>query len=104
LSAWRIEPDGLLLQVRVTPKGGRDDILGLRVTGDGRFHLAVKIAAPPRDGAANEALRRLIANELGLSRSAVTIIAGEQSREKRLKLSGDPVAILTTLKTMGFDE
>jgi uncharacterized protein YggU (UPF0235/DUF167 family) len=49
----------------------------------------VKVAAPPQDGAANQALRRLLANALGLNRSAVTIIAGEQSREKRLKLAGD---------------
>ena len=104
MSAWQVEADGLLLHVRVTPKGGRDAVIGLRTASDGRMHIAVKIAAPPQDGAANEALRRLIAREVGLSRSAVTIVAGEQSREKRLKLAGDPVAILAKLKTMGFDE
>ena len=104
MSAWQAEAEGLLLHVRVTPKGGRNTILGVRVASDGRAHLAVKVTAPPEAGAANEALRRLIANELNLGRSAVTIIAGEQSREKRLKLAGDPVAILAKLKTMGFDQ
>jgi len=104
LAAWRAEPDGVLLHVRVTPKGGRDEILGLRDTADGRRYLAVKVAAPPEDGAANDALRRLIARAAGLGRGAVTIVAGEQAREKRLKLAGDPVAILASFETIGIRE
>jgi uncharacterized protein YggU (UPF0235/DUF167 family) len=64
----------------------------------------VKVAAPPEDGAANEALRWLIAGAAGLARSAVTIVAGEQAREKRLKLAGDPVAILASLQRIGITE
>ena len=97
-------PDGLILSVRVTPKGGRDTIIGPREASDGQRHLAVKIAAPPADGAANEALRRLIANAVGIGRSAVTILSGEQAREKRLKLAGDPVALLARLRATGIDE
>lgn len=98
MTAWRIQPDGLILHVRVTPKAGRDQIIGVREANDGKAHLAVKIAAPPEDGAANESLRRLIAKTAGLTRTAVTIVAGEQAREKRLKLAGDPVAILAKFK------
>jgi uncharacterized protein (TIGR00251 family) len=90
--------------VRVTPKGGRDEIIGVRETSDGRHHLAVKIASPPENGAANEALRRLIADAAGLGRSAITIVAGAQAREKRLKLTGDPVAILASLQRIGITE
>jgi uncharacterized protein len=88
----------------VTPKGGRDAIIGPRDTSDGQRHLAVKIAAPPADGAANESLRRLFANAAGIGRSAVTILSGEQAREKRLKLAGDPVAILAKLRAIGIEE
>ncbi len=103
MAAWRIEPDGLILHVRVTPKAGRDQIAGVREAGDGKVHLAVKVAAPPEDGKANEALRRLIAKTAGLAGGAVTIEAGGQSREKRLKLAGDPVAILAKLRASGID-
>lgn len=103
MAAWRIEPDGLILHVRVTPKAGRDQIVGVREAADGKTHLAVRIAAAPEDGAANEALRRLIAKAAGLGRSAVTIVAGEQAREKRLKLAGDAVAVLAKFKASGID-
>jgi len=104
LNVWQAKPDGLLLHVRVTPRGGRDEITGIRAASDGMSHLAVKVSAPPEDGAANEALRHLIAKAAGLSRSAVTIITGEQSRQKRLKLVGDPVAILAKLKITERDQ
>ena len=88
----------------MTPKGGRDTIIGRRETGDGQRHLAIKVAAPPADGAANESVRRLLANAVGIGRSAVTILSGEQAREKRLKLAGDPVALLARLRATGIDE
>lgn len=87
----------------MTPKAGRDEIVGVRAAGDGRSHLAVRIAAPPEDGAANAALLRLIAKAAGLARRAVTIATGEQAREKRLKLTGDPVAILANLRALEID-
>ena len=89
------------LHVRVTPKGGRNAITGLWTASDGRHYLAVKVAVPPQDGAANEAVKRLIAKAAGLPRSAVTILAGEQSREKKLGLEGDTDALLAWLETMG---
>lgn len=88
----------------MTPKGGRDAIVGPRETSDGQHHLAVKVAAPPADGAANESVRRLLADATGIGRSAVTILSGERAREKRLKLAGDPVAILARLRAMGIEE
>ena len=103
MAGWRIEPDGLILHVRVTPKAGRDQIVGMREASDGKTHLAIKIAAPPEDGAANEALLRLIAKIAGLGRGSVTIVAGAQAREKRLKLAGDPVAVLAKFKALGID-
>lgn len=88
----------------MTPKAGRNQIVGVRQAGDGKPSLVVKIAAPPEDGAANEALRRLIAKAAGIGRTSVTIVAGEQAREKRLKLVGDPLAILANLAPTGIEE
>jgi len=102
LTAWRIEADGLILHVRLTPKSGRDEIAGLGSANEGRSNLLVRVTAPPENGAANAALRKLIAKAAGLSQGAVNIIAGERAREKRLKLTVDPVAILARLSAAGI--
>jgi uncharacterized protein YggU (UPF0235/DUF167 family) len=60
--------------------------------------LAVRLAAPPADGAANEALIRLIAKALGVARRDVTLESGASSRLKRLHISGDPASLAATLQ------
>ena len=100
-AAWEAVADGVLLHVRVTPKGGRDSIDGVWTASDGRRYLAVRVSAPPQDGAATEAVRRLIAKQAGLPRSAVTVEAGELAREKRLRLTGDAARLTAWLETTG---
>jgi hypothetical protein len=70
--------------VRLTPRGGRDAVDG--AAADGR--VRIRVAAPPAEGAANRALLRLIAAELGVPGSAVAIEAGLASRTKRVRVSG----------------
>jgi uncharacterized protein len=82
-SPWSAVAGGTLLTVRVTPRAGRTAIAGL---GDGR--VLVRLAAPPVDGAANDALLALFARRLGLPRSAVTIVRGLRSREKQVRIDG----------------
>lgn len=84
------EKSGIILHVRVKPKGGSNAVIGMRTGSDGKRHLAVRVSAPPRDGEANDAVRRLIARVAGVSRSAVSIISGERGREKVLKIEGNP--------------
>lgn len=98
---WEQVPGGILLHLRVTPKGGRDTIDGLWTGSDGKRYLAVRVSAPPEDGAANDAVRRLVAKQAGLSRGAVTLEAGAQSREKRLRLEGDSQRLAAWLQTIG---
>ena len=71
------------LKVRLQPRASRDGIDGLH--GDA---LKVKVTAPPVEGRANKAVKKLLAGRLGLSLSQVEIIAGERSREKLLRISG----------------
>ncbi len=71
------------LEVRVIPRAGRSGCAGLR---DGA--LLVKLAAAPVDGAANDELVALIAKTLKIPKRDVTIVAGERSRNKRLKITG----------------
>jgi hypothetical protein len=73
----------LRIPVRATPRGGRDSIDGVR---DGR--LLVRVAAAPADGAANEALLRLIAESVGVPRGSVRLVAGATGRTKIVGVTG----------------
>jgi uncharacterized protein YggU (UPF0235/DUF167 family) len=53
-------------------------------------YFAARLAAPPVEGAANAALVPLVAKAFSLPRRAVTLIAGDTSRLKRLAIAGDP--------------
>jgi len=50
--------------------------------------LAVRLAAPPVEGAANKALIAFLAEAFGVSRSAVRVESGERARRKRVRISG----------------
>lgn len=80
---------GTRLRVRVTPRAKRNALAGLTEV-DGRPALAIRLAAPPVDGAANAALVRFLAEALAIPKSAVRIVSGEASRLKTLSLAGVP--------------
>jgi uncharacterized protein (TIGR00251 family) len=73
------------VRVRVTPRGGRDAVIGYRAA-DGV--LLVRVAAPPVEGAANRACLELVAAVFGVKRGQVTLAAGETAREKRFTITG----------------
>lgn len=83
------------LTVRLTPRGGRDAIDGWMRDADGAPCLKVRVSSPPVEGAANEALERLIAATLKVPPRAVRIVAGHQARVKRLEIDGADEADLT---------
>lgn len=75
---------GVLVDVAVVPNAKRTEVVGLH---DGA--LRVRLAAPPVDGAANEALMQWLARSLGLPRRAVDLVHGQTSRRKRLHVQAD---------------
>ena len=77
------------LPIRVTSRSAKPGIGGWRQGADGRDALEVRVAEAPADGAANEAVVKLLAKALGISRSEVTIIAGATSRNKRVAIPFD---------------
>ena len=87
---WVRSVDGVALEVRLTPRSGRDAIEGVERRSDGRIVLKARVRAAPFEGQANEALCRLLAHELGLAPRQVEITAGEGARIKRLRIAGDP--------------
>ena len=90
---YRILGRGLELDVRLTPKGGRDALDGVGALADGRRVLLARVRAAPEDGAANAALMRLLAEALDLPRSAVTLAAGHKARIKTLRVAGGGAAL-----------
>jgi uncharacterized protein len=90
LRPWVQTADGVALDVRLTPRGGRDAIEGVERRADGRVVLKARVRAAPFEGQANDALCRLLAHELGLAPRQVEIAAGAGARIKRLRIAGDP--------------
>lgn len=76
------------LFVKLQPGASADRIEGWETDPEGRPVLKVRVRARPVDGAANDALIRLLAPALDLPRSAVTLERGGQSRLKRLAIAG----------------
>ena len=66
--------------MRLTPRGGADQVEGLTGAGE----LRVRVRAGPAGGEANRALLALLADALGVGRSSVAIERGATSRSKRL--------------------
>ena len=89
----RAAAGGTLLEVRVLPRAPRSTLGGVR---DGA--LLVRLAAPPVDGAANDALVALLARALDVPRRAVSIVSGDRARRKRLHIDGlSPAAVQARL-------
>jgi len=76
-------PEGVRLELRVTPRAGRNELVGVR---EGR--LQVKVTAAPEDGKANAAVIKLLAKLWKVPQSAFEIAAGHSSRDKSLLLHG----------------
>jgi uncharacterized protein (TIGR00251 family) len=75
--------------VRLVPRAAADRIDGVR---DGA--LVIRVAAPPVDGAANAALRRLLSGVLGVRLDAVEIVSGATARRKVVRVTGVAAADL----------
>jgi len=73
---------GSALAVRVTPRASRNEIVELLDDGT----LKVRIAAPPSDNEANEALIKFLADVLGVPKSRLDIVAGASGRDKLISI------------------
>jgi len=85
MSELRIrEQDGAItFEVRVAPRASRNRVVGVQ-----EGALKVALTAPPVDGAANEALKKLVAKALGVAKSEVEILCGDHARIKVLRVHG----------------
>jgi uncharacterized protein len=93
-------PNGVALDVRLTPRSARDALEGIECRADGRPVLKARVRAAPVEGEANEALRRLIAKALGIAPRQIEFAAGATARLKRLLIAGDGRALDATLERL----
>lgn len=85
---------GVMLAVRVLPRGSCDELVGVR---EGR--LCIRTTAPPVEGAANSRVVEYLAKVLGCRKSRITIVSGEKSRDKTLAIRGVcPEEIITAIQ------
>ena len=82
LTCLSVRGDGVLLQLSVMPNARRTEVDGLH---DGA--LRVRLAAPPIDGRANEALIAWLAKSLGVPKRDVEVLRGESSRRKQVAIA-----------------
>ena len=79
------ENGAVRLRIHLTPKSRQDRIEGITQSPDGPA-LKARVRAPPRDGAANQALLTLVAKWLAVPKSNITLSAGAKSRTKVLTI------------------
>ena len=78
------------MALRVTPRGGRDDIDGIETLADGRSVVKLRVRAIAEGGEANRAVTELLAKALGVPKAKVRILSGATSRLKQVAIDGDP--------------
>lgn len=70
---------GARIEVRATPKAKRNAV-------EDGAPVKIRVTAPPADGKANEAVRKLLANALGVAPSRLTLVRGASSRDKLFEI------------------
>lgn len=95
MSDWlRAEGNDVLLQLHIQPGAKKTAIAGLHGTA-----LKIRLAAPPVDGRANEALLAFLATCLALPKSRITLVSGHSSRSKRVRIQDcQPAQIALSLQ------
>jgi len=88
-AAFRAAPAGGVLHVRATPGARASGIVGLWRGPSGEERLAVRVAAPPDGGRANDAMIALLAEALDLPKSLLSLAAGASQRLKSVAIAGD---------------
>ncbi|WP_246252478.1 DUF167 family protein [Ancylobacter pratisalsi] len=97
---WSSTPEGVVLTVRATPRGGRDGLDGIVELADGRRAVKARVSVAPEDGKANAALAKLLSKAVGLPASRVELVSGATARLKTFRLTGDPAELTARLQAL----
>ena len=97
---WTVVAGGVVVVVRLTPKGGRDAIEKVEQLADGKSVLKARVRAVASEGEANDALMRLIADVLDVGPRQVSLVAGATARIKRVMIEGNGTALAAALERL----
>jgi len=100
MGPWHCSTGGVSVALRVTPRGGRDDIDGLETLANGRTVLKVRVRAIADGGEANRAVMQLLAKALGVPKARMRILSGATSRLKQIAVNGDPAKLGESLRKL----
>ncbi len=92
-----VASDGVRVAVRLNPRASADRLDGIARLADGAPVLQASVTAPPAEGRANDALLRLLAKEWRLPRRDLAVVGGLKSRNKLVRVTGDPAGVLERL-------
>lgn len=76
-------PDGVTINVKLQPRASKNEIQGISENA-----LRVRLTSPPVDGEANAACIAFLGQIFGIAKSKITIVSGQTSRNKVIKLAG----------------
>jgi uncharacterized protein len=100
MDPWRYSTQGISVAVRVTPRGGRDDIDGVETLANGRRVVKIRVRAIAEGGEANRAVMELLARALGAPKGKVRVLSGMTSRLKQIAVDGDPAKLGDALRKL----
>jgi len=95
---WRYAAHGVMVAVRVTPRGGRDAVDGIEDLANGKSVVKVRVRVAAEGGEANRAVTELFASLLRVPKSKVRVASGVTSRVKQITIDGDPKQLGEALK------
>jgi hypothetical protein len=90
---------GIILHLRVTPKAGSDEVLGVERRADGAV-LKLRVRALPEKGEANDAVVAALAKWLGLPSNGLKVKAGHKVRQKQVFVAGDSAALMAKIAAL----
>ena len=85
------------MRLKLAPKSSKNALVKIEADADGKTHLKATVTAVPEKGKANGALIKLLSKKLGLPKTSIRLIAGEQSRYKTVHIDGNPEDLLNEL-------
>jgi uncharacterized protein len=100
MDPWRYSTQGISVALRVTPRGGRDEIDGVEALAGGRKVVKVRVRAIADGGEANRAVTELLAKALEVPKADVRILSGATSRLKQVAVDGDPAKLGDSLRKL----
>jgi len=98
MDPWRYAAHGVMVSVRVTPRGGRDAVDGIEQLANGKSVVKVRVRVAAEGGEANRAVTELFAEVLRVPKSKVRVASGVTSRIKQIAIDGDPKQLGEALK------